>query len=102
LVGLSHLRSDGDGRRDLSARHPGKPLKGGLGIALIGGVGILVSANHRRIVFATFLVLLILFVMIGTLGNYFLTVYLALNLGSFSSEELISENIAEGTPDVTE
>lgn len=76
--------------------------RGGLDIALIGGVGILVAANHRRIVFATFLALLILFVMIGTLGNYFLTVYLALNLGSFSSEELISENIAEGTPDVTE
>jgi hypothetical protein len=76
--------------------------RGELSVALIAGVGILVAARSGRIALTTYMMLVVLFIAIGTLGNYILNVYFALNTGEFGSDAEISERVAQGAPDVIE
>jgi hypothetical protein len=76
--------------------------RGELGVALIGGFGIVVAAKKSRVAFGFYLAMVVLFVTIGTLANYFLNFYFALNTGNFDPEEQVSEEIASGAPDVAE
>ena len=76
--------------------------RGELGVALIGGVGIVVVAKRGRIAVITYVLLAVLFIAIGTLGNYILNLYFALNTGKFGSDAMISERVAQGAPDVIE
>ena len=76
--------------------------RGELGVALIGGFGIIVAAKCSRIAVATYVVLTVIFIAVGTLGNYILNVYFALNIGKFDSQGEISERVAQGAPDVIE
>jgi hypothetical protein len=76
--------------------------RGELGIALIGGFGILVAAKKSRAALGFYLAMVVLFVTIGTLANCFLNVYFALKTGEFDPDEQVSEQIASGAPDVSE
>jgi hypothetical protein len=76
--------------------------RGELGVALVGGVGIIVVAKRGKIAVTTYVLSAVVLIAIGTLGNYLLNVYFALNTGKFGSEGEISETIAQGAPDVIE
>jgi hypothetical protein len=80
--------------------------RGELGVAMICGVGIILAARCGRLAFSAYMAAVIIFVTIGTLGNYFLGVYLAIRSGSFEVQEQASEwisgGIAQGAPDISE
>jgi hypothetical protein len=73
-----------------------------IGMPLLAGTGIIVAAKRSRPAFVTYLAMVVLVITLGTLANYFLKVYFALNTGNFDSGEQISELVAVGAPDVSE
>jgi hypothetical protein len=76
--------------------------RGPLGMALVAGAGILVAAKRGRIIFATYLLLTVIFIVVGTLGNYLLDVYFALKIAQPEGKAGISELVSQGAPDVSE
>jgi hypothetical protein len=73
-----------------------------IGISIIIGLGIVVADRCSRKMFAAYLSFGILLILIGAIGNYVLTVYLDVNMGSSDPQEQLADLVENGSPDVDE